>query len=131
MANVRAHSKERLGQLLLLQGKEHTATDEFGEGDIGAVAKLKETHTGDLLLDAERAVELPKIDFPEPVMSFAITPKAKGDEDKAAASLRRLAEEDPTLVLRRDERDRRAAARRPVADARRGSRSSASIGASA
>ncbi len=104
VANLRTHSKERLGQLLLLQGKEHTATDEFGEGDIGAVAKLKETHTGDLLLDAERTVELPTIDFPEPVMSFAITPKTKGDEDKAAASLRRLAEEDPTLVLRRDER---------------------------
>jgi elongation factor G len=104
LANTRAHAKERLGQLLLLQGKEHTTTDEFSEGDIGAVAKLKETHTGDLLLDAEREVELPKIDFPEPVMSFAVTSKAKGDEDKAAASLRRLAEEDPTLVLRRDAR---------------------------
>jgi elongation factor G len=104
VANVRAHSKERLGQLLLLQGKEHTTVDEFGEGDIGAVAKLKETQTGDLLLDTERDVELPKIAFPEPVMSFAVTPKAKGDEDKAAASLRRLTEEDPTLVLRRDER---------------------------
>ena len=104
LANVRAHAKERLGQLLLLQGKEHTAEGEFAEGDIGAVAKLKETQTGDLLLESERAVELPKIDFPEPVMSFAVTPKAKGDEDKAAASLRRLAEEDPTLILRRDER---------------------------
>jgi elongation factor G len=104
VVNVREHAKERLGQLLLLQGKEHTTEAEFGEGDIGAVAKLKETHTGDLLLDAERAVEPPAIAFPEPVMSFAVTPKAKGDEDKAAASLRRLAEEDPTLVLRRDER---------------------------
>jgi elongation factor G len=104
LSNVRAHEKERLGQLLVLQGKEHEATGEFGEGDIGAVAKLKETHTGDLLLDAEKAIELPKIEFPEPVMSFAVTPKAKGDEDKAAASLRRLSEEDPTLVLRRDER---------------------------
>ena len=104
LANVRAHAKERLGQLLLLQGKEHTAEPEFGEGDIGAVAKLKETHTGDLLLDVERDCELPTIAFPEPVMSFAVTPKAKGDEDKAAASLRRLAEEDPTLVLRRDPR---------------------------
>ncbi len=104
VANVRARAKERLGQLLVLQGKEHTAVTEFGEGDIGAVAKLKETQTGDLLLDAERDVELPTIPFPDPVMSFAVTPKAKGDEDKAAASLRRLAEEDPTLVLRRDER---------------------------
>ncbi len=104
LANVRAHAKERLGQLLLLQGKDHTTEGEFAEGDIGAVAKLKETQTGDLLLESERPVDLPKIDFPEPVMSFAVTPKAKGDEDKAAASLRRLSEEDPTLVLRRDER---------------------------
>ncbi len=76
---------------------------EFGAGDIGAVAKLKETTTGDLLLDAERDIEPPKLDFPEPVMSFAITPKAKGDEEKVGTSLRRLAEEDPTLVLRRDQ----------------------------
>ena len=104
MANPTTHAKERLGQLLLLQGKEHTAEAELAEGDIGAVAKLKETHTGDVLLDAERHVDLPEIPFPEPVMSFAVTPKAKGDEEKAATSLRRLAEEDPTLVLRRDER---------------------------
>src|SRR4029079_4489730 len=67
-----------------------------------AVAKLKDTTTGDLLLDSERELDLPKLDFPEPVMSFAVTPKAKGDEEKVASSLRRLAEEDPTLVLRRD-----------------------------
>jgi elongation factor G len=102
IVNARAHSKERLGQLLELQGKEHTQTGELGEGDIGAVAKLKDTQTGDLLLDAERQVELPQIGFPEPVMSFAITPKAKGDEEKMAAGLRRLAEEDPTIQLRRD-----------------------------
>jgi elongation factor G len=102
LTNPRVHSKERLGQLLTLQGKEHVATGEFVAGDIGAVAKLKETQTGDLLLDVERGVEAPVIGFPEPVMSFAVTPKAKGDEEKAAASLRRLAEEDPTLVLRRD-----------------------------
>jgi elongation factor G len=104
LANVRAHGKERFGALMVMQGKEHTNETEIGEGDIGAVAKLKETQTGDLLLDAERAaVELPRLDFPEPVMSFAITPKAKGDEEKMATSLRRLAEEDPTLMLRRDE----------------------------
>jgi elongation factor G len=103
VVNARAHSKERLGQLLELQGKEHNQTAELGEGDIGAVAKLKDTQTGDLLLDAERQVELPDIGFPEPVMSFAITPKAKGDEEKMAAGLRRLAEEDPTIQLRRDQ----------------------------
>src|SRR6266550_3697023 len=74
----------------------------FRAGDIGAVAKLKDTTTGDLLLDAERDVETPEIGFPEPVMSFAVTPKAKGDEEKVATALRRLSEEDPTLVIRRD-----------------------------
>jgi elongation factor G len=74
-----------------------------GEGDIGAVAKLKDTQTGDLLLDQERAVELPELGLPDPVMSFAINPKAKGDEEKMATSLRRLHEEDPTLIMRRDE----------------------------
>ncbi len=102
IVNARAHSKERLGTLLELQGKEHAQTTELGEGDIGAVAKLKDTQTGDLLLDAERQIDLPQIGFPEPVMSFAITPKSKGDEEKTAAGLRRLAEEDPTIQLRRD-----------------------------
>src|SRR5207302_10928060 len=72
------------------------------EGDIGAVSKLKDVMTGGLLLDSDQQVELPSLDFPEPVMSFAITPKAKGDEEKVAAGLRRLSEEDPTLTLRRD-----------------------------
>jgi elongation factor G len=102
VVNARTHSKERLGQLLELQGKEHNQTADLGAGDIGAVAKLKETQTGDVLLDAERQVELPDIGFPEPVMSFAVTPKAKGDEEKMASGLRRLAEEDPTIQLRRD-----------------------------
>jgi elongation factor G len=102
LVNARSHSKERVGALLALQGKEHEPSKEFGAGDIGAVAKLKDTTTGDLLLDTERELELPSLDFPEPVMSFAVTPKAKGDEEKVATSLRRLAEEDPTLVLRRD-----------------------------
>ena len=57
---------------------------EFGEGDIGAVAKLKDVRTGDLLTDKEISAELPEIAFPEPVMSFAITPKIKGEEEKVA-----------------------------------------------
>src|SRR4029453_2806722 len=71
-------------------------------GDLGAVAKLKDVMTGDLLLDSDQQVELPSLDFPEPVMSFAITHKAKGDREKVATPLRRLSEEDPTLQLRRD-----------------------------
>jgi elongation factor G len=102
LTNPRTRGKERLGQILLMQGKEHMPVEAAGEGDIAAVAKLKDTQTGDALLDSDRQVELPAIGFPEPVMSFAITPKAKGDEEKMAAALRRLAEEDPTLLLRRD-----------------------------
>ena len=104
LVNSRTQGKERLGHLLLLQGKEHNAAGEFAAGDIGAVAKLKETVTGDLLLASDKQAGIEPIAFPQPVMSFAVTPKAKGDEDKATQALRRLAEEDPTLVLRRDER---------------------------
>jgi elongation factor G len=100
--NARDHAKERLGALMMLQGKEHEKADGFGPGDIGAVAKLKDVQTGDVLVDAERQLEPPELDFPEPVMSFAVTPKTKGDEDKVAQALRRLHEEDPTLQLRRD-----------------------------
>jgi elongation factor G len=103
LVNLRGKGKERLGSLLQLQGKEHHPAQEFGEGDIGAVAKLKEAQTGDLLTDKEVEVELPDFKFPEPVMSFAITPKAKGDEEKVASAIRRLAEEDQTLRLRRDQ----------------------------
>jgi elongation factor G len=102
IVNARSHAKERLGQVMEVQGKDHNQVPELGEGDIGAVAKLKETQTGDVLLDAERQVELPEIGFPEPVMSFAVTPKSKGDEEKMAAGLRRLSEEDPTIQLQRD-----------------------------
>jgi elongation factor G len=102
--NARTAAKERLGTLLALQGKEHEGQTEFGAGDIGAVAKLKDTQTGDMLADVQlAAAELPTMSFPEPVMTFAVTPRSKGDEEKVATSFRRLSEEDPTLVLRRDE----------------------------
>ncbi len=102
LVNHRDHSKERLGSLMTLQGKEHEKADGFGAGDLGAVAKLKDVQTGDVLVDAEHDLEPPAIGFPEPVMSFAVTAKTKGDEDKVAQAIRRLAEEDPTLRLRRD-----------------------------
>ena len=103
LVNLRAKGKERLGTLLEVQGKEHHPASDFGEGDIGAVAKLKDAQTGDLLTDKDVEIEVPAFGFPEPVMSFAITPKSKGDEEKVATASRRLAEEDPTLRLRRDQ----------------------------
>jgi elongation factor G len=102
--NCRTHSKERVGQLLVPQGKEMGHADEFGPGSIGAVAKLKETHANDLLCATDRDdIELSLPPLPAPVMAFAVEPKAKGDEDKVFTSLRRLQEEDPTIDLHRDE----------------------------
>ena len=102
LLNTRAHSKERMGQLLVPQGKEVTHIDAFGPGDIGAVAKLKETRAGDWLADRDQPISMPSIALPAPVMAFAIEAKAKGDEDKVFSSLRRLQEEDPTIDLHRD-----------------------------
>jgi elongation factor G len=99
--NVRAHAKERIGQLLMPQGKEMKQADEFGAGDIGAIPKLKETHTGDVL-SSKDAVSFAPLQLPAPVMAFAIEPKSKGDEEKVATALRRLQEEDPTLDFHRD-----------------------------
>jgi elongation factor G len=102
LVDPRTHAKERLGQILLLNGKDSEQIDTVCVGDLGAVAKLKDVVTGDVLVDHEVPVEPPHIDFPEPVMSFAITPKAKGDEEKMGTGLRRLSEEDPTLHMHRD-----------------------------
>ncbi len=101
--NCRSHHKERIGQLLMPQGKEVTHADSFGPGDIGAVAKLKETRAGDWLAERDQAITMPSIKLPAPVMAFAIEPKAKGDEDKVFTALRRLQEEDPTIDLHRDQ----------------------------
>ena len=100
--NTRSHTKERIGQLLVPQGKELKQADAFGPGDIGAVAKLKETRSGDWLADRDQPIDMPTIALPAPVMAFHIEPKAKGDEDKVFTALRRLQEEDPTIDLHRD-----------------------------
>jgi elongation factor G len=103
VTNVTRRAKERIGQILIPRGKEHEQTDELGAGDIGAIAKLKETRAGDVLADKDSKVSFPPLDLPAPVMAFAFEPKTKGDEDKAASAIRRLEEEDPTLDVHRDQ----------------------------
>ncbi|MHB1835748.1 MAG: elongation factor G [Solirubrobacteraceae bacterium] len=100
--NTRSHGKERIGQLIAFLGGQTSHVTEFGPGDIGAVAKLKETRAGDWLAARDEPIEMPSIKLPAPVMAFAIEPKAKGDEDKVFSALRRLQEEDPTIDLHRD-----------------------------
>jgi elongation factor G len=103
ITNVRARSKERVGQLLVPQGKEMGHADEFGAGDIGAVAKLKETHSGDVLSSKDSGISFPPLGLPGAVMAFAIEAKAKGDEEKIGNAVRRLQEEDPTIDFHRDQ----------------------------
>jgi elongation factor G len=76
--------------------------EEFGAGDIGAVAKLKETHSGDVLAGKESSISMPPLGLPGAVMAFAIEAKSKGDEDKIGQAIRRLQEEDPTIDFHRD-----------------------------
>jgi elongation factor G len=89
--------KERVGHIGWLQGKTQKAIETLGPGEIGVVAKLKDTLTGDTLTDEAHPIVLSGIHFPEPAISFAIQPKSRGDEDKISTALHRMAEEDPTL----------------------------------
>jgi elongation factor G len=100
---ARTGGKERVGHLFTLQGKDHVSVEEIGPGDIGAISKLKDVLTGDVLTTGSRAVAFPGIQYPPPVMSVAVSAKNQGDEDKVMSSLRRLREEDPTLDVHRDE----------------------------
>jgi len=95
--------KERFGPLLLMQGKNQKASQSAGPGQIMAVAKLKETLTGDTLCDEKNPIVYPPLKTLEPIVSMAVQPKARGDEEKIFSSLARLMEEDPTLKVRRNE----------------------------
>ena len=102
--NATQHTEERVGQVFALRGKEHESVSEVAAGDIGAVAKLTHTHTGDTLSTKDDPVQLPPIDLPEPLLAYAVEPKTKGDDDKLSTGIARLREEDPTLrVARSDE----------------------------
>lgn len=93
---------ERVGAVFVLQGKNQIAVGEVGAGDIGAVAKFKETRTNDTLCDKAHPIVLDQIVFPEGATTFAIEPKTRGDEDKISLALHRLIDEDPVLRLSRD-----------------------------
>ncbi len=100
--NTTRNKTERIAQIYSLNGKNKDAVDELVAGDIAALVKLKETHTGDTLCKKGSKVVFPKIDFPKPRIREAIKPKAKGDEDKIAQGLHTLHEEDPTFVYAND-----------------------------
>ena len=102
VVNERTGEKERTGNILLMQGKETKSIEQAGAGDIVALAKLKETATGDTLSDPARPVRFPRYEFPPAAISFAISPKTRGDEEKVSNGLRRLGEEDPAMELRFD-----------------------------
>jgi elongation factor G len=101
--NATRETPERLGHLLVLQGKTQTHVPELKAGDLGAVAKLKETRTNDVVADKGTAVRVAPIIFPEPVLSYAIEPKSRGDEDKISTAMHRLEEEDPSIKYGRDQ----------------------------
>ncbi len=93
---------ERLGHLELLLGKTQTPVPEIKAGDLGAVAKLKDTLTNDTLGDKTDPLTFRALTFPEPVLAYAIEPKSRGDEDKISTSMHRLEEEDPSIHYSRD-----------------------------
>jgi len=100
--NVTRGENERIGQLFILRGKNQETAQEIGAGDIGAVAKLTVTATGDTLGTKEKHVKIVPIVFPEPRYSEAVYPKSKLDLDKLGPSLAKIVEEDPTLKMHRE-----------------------------
>jgi elongation factor G len=101
--NATTGTKERIGQVFYLLGKKQVAVQIVDPGEIGVVAKLKDTYTGDTLSDESNPIVFEKVRFAEPLISYALEPKSKGDEEKVSSALSRILEEDPTLRFQRDE----------------------------
>ncbi len=101
--NPRSNNKERIGRLVRLHANSREEITEIRAGDIGAVIGLKDTRTGDTLCDEAAPIQLEAISFAEPVISIAIEPKTKADQEKMGIALQKLAEEDPTFRVRSDE----------------------------
>ncbi|MGH7789211.1 MAG: elongation factor G [Candidatus Binatia bacterium] len=100
--NVGKDAKERMGHLLRLEGKKQSQVEKLTTGEIGAVAKLKDTEAGDTLADEKAPIRYVGLVPVSAAISFAIEPKSKGDEEKATLGLHKLIEEDPTLTMQRD-----------------------------
>lgn len=101
--NTSSGTKERVGQVFYLLGKKQAPAQSVGPGEIAVVAKLKDTNTGDTFSEESHPIVFEKVKFAEPIISYAIAPKSKGDEDKVSSSIHRILEEDPTLRFHRDE----------------------------
>ncbi len=97
---------EKFGHIFYLEGKSQKQAETLVPGDIAGVAKLKETVTGDTLANEKVPIIFEKVPVPPPIMSFAVEPKSRGDEDKIASSINRLMEEDPTIVFSRNTQTR-------------------------
>jgi len=102
LLNSDRKTTERIGQIYLLNGKNRATVEQLNAGDMGAVVKLKDTHTGNTLCGAKRPVSLPKVAYPKPNIHAALKLKSKGEEDKIAAGLAALHEEDPTFLYHVD-----------------------------
>lgn len=98
LLNATSERDERINQLYLVKGRDRTEVNQLTTGMIGALVKLKDTHTGDTLCDGKRPVRLPGMDFPKPSISEAIVPKSKGDEERVSNGLSKLHAEDPTFT---------------------------------
>ncbi len=104
--NAVTGTKERIGQVFSMLGKKNIPAQSAGPGEIGAVVKLKDTNVGDTLCEEHHPLILPRVKFADPIISYAIAPKAKGDEEKVSIGIQRILEEDPTLRFTRDEESR-------------------------
>ncbi|MEW6701127.1 MAG: elongation factor G [Bacteroidota bacterium] len=102
LQNTSRDKVERLGQIFVLNGHSRKDAAKLNAGDIGAVVKLKDSHTGDTLCSKNFSILLPKIEYPQPVIRAAVKPKAKGDEDKISVALHTAHEEEPTLTTKYD-----------------------------
>jgi elongation factor G len=101
--NAKREVKERIGSLIMLEGKSQKTVETVGPGDIFAIAKLKETKTNDTLLGETLNFTLPSPTFPETIMNMAVTPKTKADVEKIMPAFQKLMDEDPVLKVHRDE----------------------------